>query len=75
MVTVPHEMVRLERMLDYRGVGLQRIHCTLVRMYKRSRSHTTAHSENFHKFKTTNTEGSLHTAYDHSGIAPKIHCS
>ena len=24
MVTVPHEMVGLERMLDYRGVGLER---------------------------------------------------
>ena len=24
MVTVPHEMVGLERMSDYRGVGLQR---------------------------------------------------
>ena len=28
MATVPHEMVRLERMLDYRGVRLQRFHCT-----------------------------------------------
>ena len=28
MVTVPHIMVRLERMLDYRGVGLVRFHCT-----------------------------------------------
>ena len=27
MVTVPHIMVRLERMLDYRGVGLARFHC------------------------------------------------
>ena len=27
MVTVPHMMVRLERMLDYRGVGLERFHC------------------------------------------------
>ena len=26
MVTVPHIMVRLERMLDYRGVGLGRFH-------------------------------------------------
>ena len=29
MVTVPHIMVRLERMLDYRGVGLERFHCTV----------------------------------------------
>ena len=29
MVTVPHKMVGSERMLDYRGVGLQRFHCTL----------------------------------------------
>ena len=30
MVTVPHIMVRLERMLDYRGVGLARFHCNVV---------------------------------------------
>ena len=29
MVTVPHIMVRLERMLDYRGVGLARFHCII----------------------------------------------
>ena len=28
MVTVPHVMVGLERMLHYRGVGLVRFHCT-----------------------------------------------
>ena len=28
MVTVPHIMVGLERMLDYREVGLARFHCT-----------------------------------------------
>ena len=28
MVTVPHIMVGLERMLDYRGVELARFHCT-----------------------------------------------
>ena len=27
MATVPHIMVGLERMLDYRGVGLERFHC------------------------------------------------
>ena len=27
MVTVPHIMVRLVRMLDYRGVRLARFHC------------------------------------------------
>ena len=27
MVAVTHIMVRLERMLDYRGVGLERFHC------------------------------------------------
>ena len=27
MVTALHEMVGLERMLDYRGVGLERFHC------------------------------------------------
>ena len=30
MVTVPHIMVRLERMLDYRGVGLARFHCMYI---------------------------------------------
>ena len=29
MVTVPHIMVGLERMLDYRGAGLERFHCIL----------------------------------------------
>ena len=29
MVTVPHIMVGLERMLDYRGVGLERFHCIM----------------------------------------------
>ena len=28
MVTVPHILVGLERMLDYRGVGLERFHFT-----------------------------------------------
>ena len=28
MVTAPHIMVGLERMLDYRGVGFERFHCT-----------------------------------------------
>ena len=28
MVTVPHIMVGLERMLDYRGVRLATFHCT-----------------------------------------------
>ena len=28
MVTVPHIMVGLERMLDCRVVGLERFHCT-----------------------------------------------
>ena len=30
MVTVPHIMVGLERMLDYRGVRLARFHCTSI---------------------------------------------
>ena len=35
MVTVPHITVRLERMLDYRGVILERFHCayTLCAVY------------------------------------------
>ena len=32
MVTVPHIMVGLERMLDYRGVGLARFHCTQIQL-------------------------------------------
>ena len=28
VVTVPHNMVGLERMSDYRGVGLERFNCT-----------------------------------------------
>ena len=30
MGTVTHIMVRLERMLDYRGVRLERFHCILL---------------------------------------------
>ena len=33
MVTVPHIMVGLERMLDYRGVGLARFHCTWIHLW------------------------------------------
>ena len=33
MVTVPHIMVGLERMLDYRGVRLVRFHCSRLRTY------------------------------------------
>ena len=33
MVTVPHTMVGLERTLDYRGVGLERFHCTYTRKW------------------------------------------
>ena len=30
MVTVPHIMAGLERMLDYRGIGLERFHCMYI---------------------------------------------
>ena len=33
MVSVPHIMVGLERMLDYRDVGLERFPCTYLRTY------------------------------------------
>ena len=33
MVIVPHIMVRLERMLDYRGVRLERFHCMYCTYY------------------------------------------
>ena len=36
MVTVPNIMVGLERMLDYRGVGLASFHCMYVSMYVRT---------------------------------------
>ena len=32
MVTVPHIIVGLERMLDHRGVGLARFHCIGLHM-------------------------------------------
>ena len=32
MVAVPHIMVGLERMLNYRGVGLERYHC-IIELY------------------------------------------
>ena len=32
IVTVLHIMVGSERMLDYRGVGLARFHCTLSQL-------------------------------------------
>ena len=41
MVTVPHIMVGLERMLDYKGVGLARFHCTYLRTFT---SHNLPHS-------------------------------
>ena len=34
MVTVPHIMVGLERMLDYRGVGLGRFHSIQYLVHK-----------------------------------------
>ena len=37
MATVPHIMVGLERMLDYRGVGLERFHCNNRSCWIRSR--------------------------------------
>ena len=40
MVTVPNMMVGLERMLDYRGVGLARFHCTISAQLK-------AHTEEY----------------------------
>ena len=36
MVTLPHIMVKLEGMLDYRGVGLKRFHCTIHIMFVKS---------------------------------------
>ena len=35
MLTVPPIMVGLERMLDYRGVGLERFHCIVILIYVR----------------------------------------
>ena len=40
MVTVPHIMVGLERMLDYRGVRLARFYCTSKTAYSTVQQHT-----------------------------------
>ena len=32
IMTVALVMVRLERMLDYRGVGLERFHCSKIKL-------------------------------------------
>ena len=40
MVTIPCKMVGLERMLDYRGVGLQRFNCTLTDTRRQIDRHT-----------------------------------
>ena len=54
MVTVPpHEMVGLERMLDYRGVGLQRFRC-IVHTYMCIFTHITY-------VHTCQSCGSIHT--------------
>ena len=42
MVTVPHIMVGLERMLDYRDVGLARFHCMYVWYLRSSYSFPTS---------------------------------
>ena len=53
MVTVPNIMVGLERMLDYRGVGLVRFHCTQIASTRfqtfdcRNPIHTTTHRVGF----------------------------
>ena len=41
IVAVPHIMVRLERMLDYRGVGLARFHCTNILLNELIHAHQT----------------------------------
>ena len=35
MVTIPHIMVGLERMSDYRGVRLERFHCSYIQPISR----------------------------------------
>ena len=47
MVTVPHIIVKLERMLDYRGVGLARFHSTYLCMYVRMWKCTTRTSGHY----------------------------
>ena len=42
MVTVPHLMVGLGRMLDYRGVGLARFNCTCAYTVHNTCMHTSA---------------------------------
>ena len=47
MVTVPHRMVRLERMLDYRGFGLQGFYSTVEPLY----STTSIYDDNHMQWK------------------------
>ena len=43
MVTVPHIVVGLERMLDYRGVGITRFHCRHIHgVYSRCTENTSS---------------------------------
>ena len=44
MVTVPHIMVRLERMLDYRGFGLERFHCICTHTHTHTHTHRHTHT-------------------------------
>ena len=49
MVTVPHIMVGLERMLDYRGVGLERFHCISSQLDSPSLPHITfSNTDRYH---------------------------
>ena len=50
MVTVPHRMVRLERMLDYRGFGLQGFYSTVEPLY----STTSIYDDNHMQWKKKN---------------------
>ena len=51
MVTVPHIMVGLERMLDYRGVGLARYHC-IECSWSLEKGRPTAHTDEVTKPST-----------------------
>ena len=65
MVTVSHIMVRLERMLDYRGVGLARFHCnTYTYLYYCIPSHSNTYYTYLHYIRShSKTPTQIYNSY------------
>ena len=55
IVTVPHIMIGLERMLDYRGVGLARFRCTYIRYTFYTRAISAIQNTHLHTSDTNPT--------------------